>query len=259
MLHHATGFCAATWSTIARQLAAEHRLFALDARGHGDSTKNVDEISWQRYGADLAEVSRSVLDVCEADTFAAAVGHSLGGTAALTAAAAEPDLFASILLIEPVLIPATGPGASKAGRTLFSATTRMRSARFASRAAARDALAELEPFRGFRESVLEDYIAHGLADHEDGGVELKCSPGTEAAIYELGTTEVLQCLAPVTTPVRIIAAAESRFAAAYEVLREREPRFGFVRVEASHLAPMEIPDTLAQMIRAWILDQPRSW
>ena len=252
MLHHATGFCAAVWSSIARSVAVGHRVFAFDARGHGDSTKSIGEISWQRYADDLADVSKSVLELCGVDAFAGAVGHSLGGTAALTAAVAEPDLFASLFLVEPVLIPATGPGARPAGRTVFSAATRMRTPRFASRAAAHEALAGTDPFRGFQDRVLADYIEYGLKDREEGDVELKCCPSTEASIYELGTTDVLESLASLTAKVKIISAAESRFAPAYDLLRERVPSFEFEQVEASHLAPMEIPDMLAPMIRKWV-------
>ncbi len=255
MLHHATGFSGAIWGAIAKQLAAGYRVFALDARGHGDSTKNVEQISWQRFADDLVEVSRSVLADCGEARFAAAVGHSLGGTAILTAAAGQPDLFSSLFLIEPVLIPASGPGARKAGRTLFSATTRMRNTHFASRAAAREALGGVVPFRSFRGEVFEDYLAHGFADLDDGRAELKCSPGTEAAIYELGETEVMRRMVSVKVPVHLVAAARSQFMATYKSLLEREPRFDFTQVEASHLAPMEIPDILASMIRAWILEQ----
>ena len=251
MLHHATGFCAAIWGSIASRIAVSHRVFALDARGHGDSTKNVSEISWQRYADDLVEVSKSVLKVCGVDTFAGAVGHSLGGTAVLTAAV-EPDLFASLFLLEPVIYPATGSGAREAGRTLFSAATRMRSPCFESREVARAALAALDPFQGFHEAVFADYIAEGLADLEDGGVELKCHPTTEASIYELGTTGVLEDLASVTARVKIVSAAQSQFASAYEVVARCADRFEFASVQASHLAPMEIPDQIGSMIQAWI-------
>lgn len=248
MLHHATGFCAGVWRSIARQLAVDHVVFALDARGHGDSTRATGELSWHRYGMDLLEVSQAVLELSGAAAFAGVVGHSLGGTAALTAAAAAPGLFERVVLIEPVLIPRSGPGARRAGRTVFSATTRMRRARFESAALARRTLADQEPFNSFRADVLDDYVAHGLVDLEIGGVELKCAPRTEAAIYELGPTEVLLDLAAVTAPVCILEAIHGRFGPAYERLRRSTPRFEFLSIDAGHLAPMEIPAETARII-----------
>ena len=38
LLHHANGFCAATWALLAERLRPHYRVVALDARGHGDST-----------------------------------------------------------------------------------------------------------------------------------------------------------------------------------------------------------------------------
>ncbi len=252
MLHHATGFCAAIWATVAEQLASGFRLFAFDARGHGDSTKHVAEPSWQRYATDLAEISSILLERCEEATFAAAVGHSLGGIAILTAAAQHPDLFDRLLLVEPVVIPSTGPGARKPGRTADSVSTRMRAASFPSRHAARQALQDLEPFRDLHHRVLDDYVRHGWADQEDGSITLKCNPHTEAAIYELGTTEVVDNLDAITAPVRILEATQSRFRPAYEALRQSAARFGFQGIDGSHLAPMEFPETLAQAIRDWL-------
>ncbi len=39
VLHHPTGFLSWVWAPIAERLAQRYRVFALDARGHGDSDK----------------------------------------------------------------------------------------------------------------------------------------------------------------------------------------------------------------------------
>ena len=39
LLSHGTGFVAEVWDDIARELASDYTVYALDRRGHGDSHK----------------------------------------------------------------------------------------------------------------------------------------------------------------------------------------------------------------------------
>ena len=240
MLHHATGFCAAMWNPIARQLAMSHTVFALDARGHGDSTHATD---------DLVEVSQLVLERQRAATFVGVVGHSLGGIAALTAAVTAPNLFERLLLIEPVLIPKSGPGARKAGRTPFSLSARLRRASFSSRDEARSALVSQQPYASFGDQLMTDYLHHCWVDLAGGGVGLKCAPALEAKIYELGHTEVLERLSDLKARTRIVAAEHGNFGEAYDALADR---FDFVKVAGGHTLPLEIPDEIARIARQWL-------
>src|SRR5262249_59708341 len=53
VLHHATGFHAWVWTPIAEALSTRYRVFAVDARGHGDSEKPLDGYRWKAFIADL--------------------------------------------------------------------------------------------------------------------------------------------------------------------------------------------------------------
>lgn len=87
------------WDDACAALAPYCRLIALDLRGHGDS-------SWSRdaaydpplYVFDVLQVLRA-LDVGPA----AVIGHSMGAMIAMRAAAAFPELFSRLLLIEGVV------------------------------------------------------------------------------------------------------------------------------------------------------------
>jgi pimeloyl-ACP methyl ester carboxylesterase len=82
---------------------AEHRVVAVDLRGHGDSDAPV-----QRYTIDA--LADDVGWMCEQLGLArvVVVGHSLGGIVALALAAARPQLVAAVVMIDSVLLPAPG-------------------------------------------------------------------------------------------------------------------------------------------------------
>ncbi len=59
LLHHANGMCGAMWAEVAQQLSARYRVFAMDARGHGDSGKLTvpDDYDWRYFAHDVAAVA----------------------------------------------------------------------------------------------------------------------------------------------------------------------------------------------------------
>ncbi|BAL89926.1 hypothetical protein AMIS_47060 [Actinoplanes missouriensis 431] len=86
LLVHGTGHNAASWTPIAERLTRDHRVVAVDLRGHGHSTAN--SVDAEQYWRDLGTVvtalgwDRPLL-----------VGHSTGGyavTAAVAAGLVEP-------------------------------------------------------------------------------------------------------------------------------------------------------------------------
>ena len=98
LLAHATGFHARCWDPVVRRLGDRH-VIALDQRGHGRSDKT-DVTHWRVFGQDLAAFVRA-LDL----EGVVGVGHSMGGHAAVEAAAAEPTRFSRLVLVDPVIVP----------------------------------------------------------------------------------------------------------------------------------------------------------
>ncbi|MFF0502256.1 alpha/beta fold hydrolase [Streptomyces fimicarius] len=104
VLLHGRAGSGATWTRIAEDLAADHRVYAPDFRGHGLS-------DWP--GRYSFEMFRDDLHAfLEARNLAGAtvVGHSMGGVAAYLLAQREPDLIGRLIIEDaPPLYPLDPP------------------------------------------------------------------------------------------------------------------------------------------------------
>ncbi len=79
----------------AAHFARQHRVVSVDLRGHGESDKPQGPYPITAYADDIAYII-DYLDLGKV----VAVGHSMGGTAALQLAAAYPDRVAAIVMVD---------------------------------------------------------------------------------------------------------------------------------------------------------------
>lgn len=96
LLHGAT-FRSEDWENIFPRLATRYRVIAYDARGHGKSGRAATYAIGE-FADDLLRVIDTV-----AGRPAIVIGHSLGGAAALVAAAKRPDAVRALVLEDPVV------------------------------------------------------------------------------------------------------------------------------------------------------------
>lgn len=180
LLMHGTGFVAEVWDDVARELAADYTVYALDRRGHGDSHKPASD---RYHFQDFAE------DVCRAiDALGLSniygIGHSAGATDLLLAAKLMPARFSRLFVMEPTVMD---PRAARSGALSEFATGAVqgvlrRQATFDSADAVFHRYRAAPAFADWTESSLRAYIAHGFAAQEDGSVRLRCTPELESAI-----------------------------------------------------------------------------
>src|SRR5947209_16113777 len=75
LIAHATGFCGRSYEPLADALAGRFHVWAVDFRGHGDSTEPADgNYAWTGMADDLLAAT----DAAGVDRWFG-VGHSLGG------------------------------------------------------------------------------------------------------------------------------------------------------------------------------------
>ncbi|WP_033258694.1 MULTISPECIES: alpha/beta hydrolase [Kitasatospora] len=94
LLHGLAGH-AGEWDALAGALAPGRRVVAVDQRGHGRSTRRPASVERAAYVADVLAVADAL--GLERPLLA---GQSLGGHTALLAAAAHPDRFGALVLLE---------------------------------------------------------------------------------------------------------------------------------------------------------------
>ncbi|MFD9247156.1 alpha/beta fold hydrolase [Streptomyces sp. NPDC059556] len=104
VLVHGRGENSTTWTRIAAELAADHRVYAVDLRGHGLSDRPGS------YGFDVFRDELGGFLKALGLTGATVVAHSMGGGAAYLLAAREPDLIGRLVLEDvPVFFPLDPP------------------------------------------------------------------------------------------------------------------------------------------------------
>src|SRR5689334_18157382 len=131
LLCHATGFCGRAYEPLAAELADRFHVWALDFRGHGDSSAPEGErFHWDGMADDLL----AAIDVIATGPIAV-FGHSLGGGVAMLAEQRRPATLRWAYLFEPIVVPAV-EGTGFAGPNIMSSAARRRRPTFPSKAAA---------------------------------------------------------------------------------------------------------------------------
>jgi pimeloyl-ACP methyl ester carboxylesterase len=180
LLLHGTGFCADVWDEIARDLASDYTVYAVDRRGHGESHKPpAGRYHFRDYADD---VCRIVETLGLRDIYG--IGHSAGATDLLLAAKLKPQSFTRLFVMEPtVMDPRAARDAelSEGGRIGVEGVLRRR-AEFDSLDEAFTRFRAAPAFADWTEASLQTFIRHGFTPTGDGRVRLRCMPATESAI-----------------------------------------------------------------------------
>jgi pimeloyl-ACP methyl ester carboxylesterase len=248
LLHHATGYCAAVWGPVAEQLSHHYRVIAMDARGHGDSSKpkGADSYRWTHFGRDVVAVAEQLAGEHRDGRIALGLGHSFGGTSILMASAERPELFGRSVLVDPV-VPPPNFGPSQDASALAEGARKRRHL-WPNRGAARAKWSKKETFVAWDPRALDLYLAEGFSDRADGQVELKCSGANEAAIFESAhSVDVWSIAKKARVPTLILWAARGQFPRiVYENLVRQMVDAQIREVDTGHLIPMEHPDCVVE-------------
>lgn len=248
LIAHATGFCAGAYGPLAARLAERFHVWALDFRAHGDSTlPGGGDLTWRGMADDVLAVADAL-----GEGPLLAVGHSMGGACLMGAELRAPGTLRAAYLFEPIIIPARSD-AMAGGNPLANSARRRRSG-FPSRLEALGRYAGRPPLGTFRADALSAYVEHGFAAAPDGTVTLKCSPESEAAVFEAAGKPRIDELGAIATPV--VVACGSRdpgpgpadFAPAVAAALPDATLLRYAHV--GHFGPFQDPDTIADDIGA---------
>lgn len=249
LIAHATGFCAGAYRPMAAHLSRTHHVWALDFRGHGDSTAPAgDRFDWGAMADDLLAAVDAVAGGRPIPVF----GHSMGGACAVLAEHRRPGTFRSGYLYEPIIFPPLPPGEVGNGPSLSAGAARRR-ATFPSKAEALVRYASRPPLDTFQAAALWAYVDSGFAEGPEGAT-LKCAPAHEAATFEAPGKPDPDLAAQVRIPVTIaIGRIDGGFTPARigEPLAEAMPSARLERhPELGHFGPFEDPAGIAAAVLA---------
>jgi len=249
--YHANGFPVSVYLPLLIRLTDTFRVIALGLRGQ--DTQTAGNTSWHDIAGDLI---RFLDEKKTGPVFG--VGHSVGAVATILAAVRRPDLFAKILLIDPVLLPyravfgqAMRGLLGKKDQILAARRARARRSHWANRHEMYAYLQSKSLFSRFHESFLRSYVTYGAKPAKEGGVELLCPPEAEARIFENYPLDIWFQVRRLRTLALIIRGEYSN------VLMPRTvERFCANATNADscllkgggHLIPMEQPDAVITVI-----------
>lgn len=264
LLHHANGFCKGMWARVAEGLRADYRVVAMDARGHGDSSwpegAPADVFAWDEFALDLLAVAEALVAERGDAKLALGIGHSFGGTSMLGAASRRPELFERLLLVDPVTPPPPDrelPERMVHVQDLVERALKRR-ADWPSAEEARAWWAERDFFAAWQPEALDLYALDGLRSRDDGGVELKCSPVVEAAVFSQSRGPDVRELARRTkVPCLWLWARGGNFPLPFhQALVAMMPAARLEELDAGHLVPMEHPELIVEAARRFAGEEP---
>lgn len=247
LVAHATGLCGRAYEGLARVLATELSVWAIDFRGHGDSTAPTDgDFVWHGMADDVLAAVDAVAPAGRVHGF----GHSMGGAALLLAERVRPGLLRSAFLFEPVVSP-TGRPLNVENR--MSSAARRRRRTFPSKAEALLRYATTPALGLLRADGLAAYVEHGFRETPDGTVELKCDPEHEARTFEHSSTLPLDQAAEVDVPAVVAVGGREAHvgpgamaAPVAEALRGRLITYPHL----AHFGPLQDPETVGADVLA---------
>ncbi|MEE4270530.1 MAG: alpha/beta hydrolase [Thermoanaerobaculales bacterium] len=253
VLTHANGFPPETYRVLLEALEQTFRVATFAHRPLWSRDDPAALESWHPMADDLI---RSLQD--RGGPPVTAVGHSLGGVLCALAAARRPELFAALVLLDPVIF--TGFRSFFWGWTkrlgqdhrffLAKGAARRRD-RWPDRESHRASWSGKAVFASWDPRVVEDYLAAGVVDDPDGGVRLRYPKAWETRIFRICPHDEWAQLKRIETPTLVIRGETSDTllpAAARRMAHDMPDATAIELAGTSHFLPMEKPEEVARLI-----------
>ena len=209
-------------------------------------------LSWQTYAQDLIDS----LDGLERPLWM--VGHSMGAAAGVLANHRRPDLFAGLVLIDPVLPPTTVWLMARVMNFLRPNGTAIvqralkRPHHFETLESAFAFYRGKRVFSEFSDEALKAYVV--AAHSDDGeGVKLRYSGAWEACVYR-SVPNVAGALRSIDKPCLVVAGKQSYVLTSRTArwIRRCNQSIDIQSAAGGHLLPLEAPDRCADMIASFV-------
>lgn len=245
---HGNGFPALCYKQLLNKLEERYDYCYIDRIGH-NSQFPVTE-NWHFL---VEEVIASIKK--QATQPVIGLGHSLGGVLSLLAAIEEPLLFKAVIMIDSPLLGRFKSSMVRLAKALGvidrvtpAARTRGRREHWQNREQLLTYLKGRELFQTFTNECLQDYIDYGL-QQTGQGYELRFDRHSEYLIYRTIPHILPAYAGKLKVPVALIYGNKSTVVDRLDV-RYMQKHYNILclRVEGTHMLPMEHPTQLATQI-----------
>jgi pimeloyl-ACP methyl ester carboxylesterase len=260
-LAHGNGYPPGAYRPLIGTLTPRFRVLAMLTRPFWPDCPPNGLQDWQPLADDFLRFldERAARDVI-------GVGHSLGAVTTLMAALRRPGLFRALVMIDPVLLPYSALYLWEIAHKLGLAhrlhplipSTRRRQRVFESVEAMYASYRQKPVFSRIDDDGLRACVEALARPRPDGQVELAYPPEWEARIYLVGPLVERKLWPQVKNlrpPLLVVRGKETDafMPAAARMMQARLPRAVIHTVEgAGHLAPLERPEEVGQIIRAFL-------
>ena len=181
--------------------------------------------------------------------------HSLGGAAAAFAGVRRPEIFRSLWLFEPVVVPEDL--VREGGPSFLIEAARKRRMEFDSVDAAFENFMAKPPYSTCDPEAVRGYVELGTRELANGrGVRLSCEGEDEARVFEGGQPLDFSLLAKIECPTIVASGANTGGphaipAAVAPLIADAVPNAQLEEhAGLTHFGPMEAPELMAQSIIA---------
>jgi pimeloyl-ACP methyl ester carboxylesterase len=253
--YHAAGFPLGVYSPLLSKLGQKFKLSALGIRatwpGIGLPPKRRDY--WQSYADDLIAF---IEQECQSPIIG--IGHSMGATCTIMAAEKRPDLFKTLVLIEPAMVSRSLARLIRLTPKVLmkiiepAKSTLKKIDIWVSREAFFDYCRQLRAYKRFSDKAFHVMAQYGVFETQDGRFHL-CFPKLWEAHVYTQPPNVMTNLERLNIPCVAIRGKPSVFftEALWQEWRNRCPNTVFKQNLAyGHLLPLESPSICYELIHA---------
>lgn len=251
---HANGVPSACYRKLLNELSHDYQVVTIPQIGT-DARFPVDN-HWQSL---MEQVAASIRRQSGGEPVAV-VGHSLGALTSYMAAHHYPELFKSLVMLDPPLQNGFAAYALQLAKLLGrdenltpAGKSKTRREFWESRTEAAVNLRPKKLFKAFDADCFADYIQYGLTDYE-GGVKLTIPVETEVAIFRTVPSNPWRYWRQLQVPAAIVVGKDSPFAStgSPERLTRQQP-VKLVYTEGGHMFPLEKPLATADLVKKLLL------
>ncbi len=252
LFSHANGYPPGVYRELLTGFLPHYRVLAIEHRPLWQDDPSSLK-SWEEFGDDVTDLLDEIGEPVHG------LGHSMGGSTLLLASRRRPHAFASLGLMEPVLLPTAWQFGLRQVSKFFPHRVPLiqralnRVDRWRSREHAFEHYRPKAVFRGFTDTALWDLIDYSTIAHPDGGIALRFTKEWEARCYAL-VENVWPCLKKLEVPLLGLRGANSNTLAPREWERWKSLKPGaiFHEIESTgHLLPLEAPEAIASLYLDW--------